>query len=220
MNSKWPLQKKKRRRYPMTMEKDRSLNQYIYLSKIYRYEFFRRWLYLAWSSFWILKLSSADMQTAKILISSSFLQTILFKKWKYVTERMITHSLSIFVMLLQKSDKRSAEFVEKISTSLEEYFRCHESSPKDFYKEFGLDCAPGIISFLYNPPIVIISLNSPRWLLLWSVVVLRTRSGNDIFDTILCIVSWSKSLNTYEIIWKDVEVLLKDVRTPSRKWDG
>ena len=150
MNSKWPLQKKKRRRYPMTMEKDRSLNQYIYLSKIYRYEFFRRWLYLAWSSFWILKLSSADMQTAKISISSSFLQTILFKKWKYVTERMITHSLSIFIMLSQKSDKRSAEFVEKISTSLEEYFRCHESSPKDFYKEFGLDCAPGIISFLYN----------------------------------------------------------------------
>ena len=51
--------------------------------------------------------------------------------------KRITHTLSFFVMLLQKSDKRSAEFVEKLSTFLEEEFQCHASSPKDFYKEFG-----------------------------------------------------------------------------------
>jgi len=141
---------------------------YIYLSKIYR-------LVLRVLSKMIvprlilllnIEVIVSRYASSKNLISSSFLQTILFEKWKYVTARMITHSLSIFVMLLQKSDKRSVEFVEKISTSLEEYFRCHESSPKDFYKEFGLNCAPGIISFLYNPPLVIISLNAPRRLLL------------------------------------------------------
>ena len=118
-------------------------------------------------------------------MSSSFLQTILFKKWKYVTEVD-----NAYVVLLCNALTKVWQEICRVGWKAF-YFSWRIFSvswiiSKGFLQRvwFGL-CSRYDLIFVY-PPLVIISLNSPRRLLLWSVVILRTRSGNDIFDTILC----------------------------------
>jgi len=129
----------------------------------------------------ILKFSSADMQKTRNsneqFVSISQLYTnfkvnnkgvldISFRdlqqftddiveKRKYVTEADNVYVVLLCNALAKKSDKRSAELVEKFSTFLEEEFQYYESSPKDFYKEFGY--------IPYKPDVMMYTLLIDAW---------------------------------------------------------